>query len=96
MSIHHSIVRAPSITEKSTELRYSENKYVFKVAKTANKTQIKEAIQALFDVKIESINTLVVKGKKKRMGRFIGKRSDWKKAIVKLAEGQKIDAFGEI
>lgn len=96
MSIHHSIIRSPSITEKSTELRYSENKYVFKVAKSATKTQIKEAVIALFDVKVESVNTLVVKGKKKRMGRFVGKRADWKKAIVKLAEGQKIDEFGEI
>ena len=94
MSIHHTIVRAPSVTEKSTLLR-SENKYVFKVDPSATKLEIRAAIEALFDVKVVSVNTLNVKGKKKRMGRFVGKRSDWKKALVKLADGDKIDLFGE-
>jgi large subunit ribosomal protein L23 len=94
VSIHHAIVRAPSVTEKSTLLR-GENKYVFKVDPSATKIEIRAAIEALFDVKVVSINTLNVKGKKKRMGRFVGKRSDWKKALVKLAEGDKIDLFGD-
>ena len=95
MSIHHSIIRYPSVTEKNTLLR-SENKYVFQVDKKANKQQIKQAVEALFGVSVEAVNTMVVKGKKKRMGRYQGYRSDWKKAIVKLHEGQSIDAFGEV
>lgn len=95
MSIHHSIIRKPLLTEKTTELR-EENKYVFQVDKDATKDEIKEAVEAVFDVKVVSVNTMNVNGKKKRMGRFIGKRADWKKAIVKLADGQVIDQFGEM
>ena len=95
MSIHHSIIRKPSLTEKTTVLR-EDNKYVFQVDKDATKTEIKEAVEALFDVKVVAVNTMNVNGKKKRMGKFIGKRADWKKAIVKLAEGQSIDQFGEM
>ncbi len=95
MSKHHSVVIAPSITEKNTVIR-EDNKYAFKVAVDANKIQIREAVEALFDVKVLSVNTLNVKGKKKRMGRFAGKRADWKKAVVKIAEGQTIPQFGEI
>ncbi len=95
MSKYHSIIHSPSITEKNTILR-EENKYVFKVDKKSKKDQIKKAVEELFNVKVTSINTMIVKGKKKRMGRHSGYRPDWKKAIVKLEEGQTIDKFGEV
>ncbi len=96
MSKNHSIIRYPSITEKNTNLRSVENKYVFEVAKDANKQQIKKAVEQIFDVSVEAVNTMIVKGKKKRMGRFSGYRSDWKKAIVKVKEGESIAKFGEV
>jgi large subunit ribosomal protein L23 len=77
-------------------LRTAQNKYVFEVATKATKPQIKKAVEKLFKVKVESVNTLVVKGKKKRTGRFVGYRSDWKKAIVKIEKGQTIAKFGEV
>jgi large subunit ribosomal protein L23 len=92
----HSIIRYPSITEKNTQLRTSQNKYVFEVDPKASKPQIKKAVETLFNVKVLSVNTMVVKGKLKRVGRFAGKRSDWKKAIVRLAAGQTITKFGEV
>lgn len=95
MSKYHSILRAPSITEKNTMLR-AENKYVFEVDKRASKPEIKTAVEKVFNVQVESVNTMIVKGKKKRVGRSVGYRSDWKKAIVKLAEGQSIERFGEV
>ncbi len=96
MSIHHNIIRYPLITEKNTKLRENHNCYVFNVVKNATKAQIKTAVEKIFNVNVTSVNTIVVKGKKKRMGRFIGYRSDWKKAIVKLREGQSIAKFGEV
>ncbi len=95
MSKHHSIIRSPSITEKNTMLR-EQNKYVFEVDRRSNKTEIRKAVENLFNVKVETVNTMIVKGKKKRMGRFSGYRPNWKKAIVQLAEGQTIDKFGEV
>ncbi len=86
----HDIVVAPIITEKSVSLRDSENKYLFKVAIDVNKIEVKHAIEELFNVKVVSVRMIKYKGKKKRMGRFEGKRSDWKKAIVKLEEGERI------
>lgn len=96
MSKYHSIIRYPSITEKNTLMREAENKYVFEVLKTATKPEIKTAVEKLFNVSVESVNTMVVKGKLKRMGKFSGYRSDWKKAIVKIQDGQKIEKFGEV
>lgn len=96
MSKHHKIIKYPSITEKNTILRQMQNRYVFEVEKKAKKPDIKSAIEALFGVDVESVNTMVVKGKKKRMGRNVGYRSDWKKAIVKVKEGQTIERFGEV
>jgi large subunit ribosomal protein L23 len=96
VSKYHTIIHCPSITEKNTALRTSQNKYVFEVHKKAKKPEIKEAVEKLFGVKVLSVNTSIVKGKKKRMGKFAGYQPDWKKAIVKLAEGQKIDKFGEV
>lgn len=96
MSKYHSIINAPAITEKNTVLKSDENKYVFNVSREANKAEIKEAIEKLFSVKVVSVNTMLVKGKLKRMGKSVGYRQDWKKAIVKLAEGQAIDKLGEV
>lgn len=96
MSKYHSIIRYPSITEKNTTMRETQHKYVFEVERTANKPDIKEAVEKLFAVTVLSVNTILVKGKKKRMGRNVGYRSDWKKAIVRIQEGQTISKFGEV
>lgn len=96
MSKFHAIIKYPSITEKNTTLRENQNKYVFQVLRTASKPEIKEAVEKLFGVSVLTVNTIVVKGKKKRMGRYVGYRSDWKKAIVKIQEGQSIAKFGEV
>lgn len=86
------IIIRPLITEKSTTLM-AEGKYVFEVAKAANKIEIAKAISQIFNVKVASVNTVNVEGKVKRMGRSVGKRSDYKKAIVKLAAGETIEFF---
>ena len=96
MSMYHDIIRAPLITEKNTTLQHTENKYVFEVRPNATKPQIKRAVEKLFEVDVASVNTLLLKGKKKRMGRHIGKRPDRKKAVVKLAAGQSIPQFAEV
>ncbi|MBD3322916.1 MAG: 50S ribosomal protein L23 [Chitinivibrionales bacterium] len=96
MSTYHKTILSPSITEKNTLLRTGQNKYVFEVARNATKGEIREAVEKLFDVKVEKVNTMIVKGKKKRMGRFTGYRPNWKKALVKVAEGQTIQQFGEV
>jgi large subunit ribosomal protein L23 len=87
---HYDVILAPHITEKSTLLS-EHNAVVFKVAGDASKPQIKEAVEALFDVKVTSVNTIVAKGKTKRWKGTPYRRSDVKKAIVTLAEGQSID-----
>ena len=87
---HYDVIKSPVITEKAT-LASEHNKVVFKVAKTATKPQIKEAVEKLFDVKVTSVNTQVVKGKVKRFKGQLGQRSDVKKAVVTLAEGSRID-----
>jgi len=84
------LIIAPVVSEKSTMLA-EQNKYVFKVRKTANKKTIKQAVELMFSVEVDSIHVLNVKGKTKRYGRFIGSRSDWKKAYVKLKAGHNID-----
>lgn len=96
MSKFHNIIRYPSITEKNTTLRTAQNKYVFEVVNKSTKPEIKKAIEKLFNVKVLSVNTMVVKGKFKRMGKHAGYQSDWKKAIVRLAQGQTIAKFGEV
>ena len=86
------IIIRPIVTEKTSDMR-KDNKYTFQVAMGANKTEIRQAIEAIFNVKVVNVNTVRVEGKKKRMGRFEGKRSDYKKAIVKLASGNTIPLF---
>ncbi len=87
------IIRIPLVSEKSTNMRINENKYVFKVDKKANKLEIKRSIEELFKVKVEDVTTMVMHGKPKRLGRFEGRRTDWKKAIVRLKKGETIELF---
>ena len=87
---HYDVILSPVITEKATALS-EQNKVVFRVRKDATKPQIKEAVEKLFDVKVKSVNTLVTKGKVKMFRGTRGQRSDVKKAIVTLEEGQAID-----
>lgn len=88
------IKRPVALTEKAAKLK-QQNKVVFEVAMDANKIQIKSAVEALFDVKVSDVNTLVQRGKNKRMGRQLAKRRNWKKAIVTLQEGNDIQFFEE-
>ncbi len=88
-----SIVRRALITEKGTILREAANQYFFEVAPDANKIEIKNAVEKLWNVSVLKVRTAVVRGKEKRMGRFIGRRSNWKKALVTLAPGQNIEFF---
>lgn len=85
------ILTAPIVSEKSAIVADTSNQFVFKVAKTATKLQIKNAVEMMFDVKVDSVRVLNVKGKIKRFGRTLGKRSDWKKAYVKLQSGHNIE-----
>jgi large subunit ribosomal protein L23 len=87
---HYDVIRSPVITEKST-IAAEQNKVVFNVAKSATKPEIKAAVEALFKVQVEKVNTLVRMGKVKRFKGFVGKQDDVKKAIVTLAEGHRID-----
>lgn len=82
----------PIVTEKSTEMM-AENKYVFEVAPDANKIEIRKAIEKLFNVKVVEVNTMRIRGKLRRMGRFEGRRPDRKKAVVTLAPGNRIEIF---
>lgn len=86
------IVIKPIITEDSME-RLQDGKYTFQVAKDANKVEIAKAVEELFDVKVAKVNTISVKGKQKRMGRSVGFRPDWKKAIVTLEGDKTIEFF---
>ncbi|WP_067487259.1 50S ribosomal protein L23 [Actinomadura hibisca] len=87
------IILAPVVSEKSYGL-LDENKYTFEVRTDANKTQIKQAVEAVFGVKVTTVNTLNRQGKRKRTRYGYGKRKDTKRAIVSLAEGERIDIFG--
>ncbi len=91
MNNYRDIIKAPIITEKSANLAQNQNTMTFSVDVRANKTQIKQAIENIFDVKVESVNTINVKPKKKRVGRYAGKTNRVKKAIVKLREGSSIE-----
>jgi large subunit ribosomal protein L23 len=89
---HFDIIKRPLLTEKSTALsNASKQSYIFEVSLDSTKEEVKEAIEKVFNVQVESINTVVVGGKTKRVGRVIGKRSTWKKAYVTLKEGNEIN-----
>lgn len=91
------LIQKPLITEKSTELKETKNRYLFRVDVQANKRQIKQAIEEIFNVRVKDVRTAVYRGKPKvvmnRSGRFTGRGSNWKKAYVTLAEGDSIDIF---
>lgn len=87
-----SLIKRPVITEKTTKMM-EENKYCFLVDPKANKTQIRQAVEEIFKVKVKAVNTMNVLGKIKRMGRYEGRRPSWKKAIVTLKTGSRIEFF---
>ena len=89
------VIKRPLITEKTTILREDARTLVFEVAPGATKVDIKRAVEKLFGSKVEGVRTSIAHGKMKRQGRFIGQRSDWKKAYVKLRDGEKIPEFLE-
>jgi large subunit ribosomal protein L23 len=91
MNEPHEIIKTASLTEKSTLMSEKQNKYVFRVSPRANKIQIKNAIERLFQKKVVDVNTCNYSGKKKRVRGPLGRRAHWKKAIVTLKEGEKID-----
>lgn len=89
----YDIIRKPLNTEKTNVQQELYNMVSFEVLKTANRIQIKDSIEEIFKVKVESVRTMQVKGKSTQRGRIVGKKKDWKKAIVKLMPGEKIDFF---
>jgi large subunit ribosomal protein L23 len=90
------IVRRALVSEKGTHLGEKQNQYLFEVAPSANKVEIKQAVESIFNVKVESVRTMNRVGKKKRLGAFVGHRSQWKKAVVTLREGQTIPLFEQV
>ncbi|HOC46014.1 MAG: 50S ribosomal protein L23 [Syntrophorhabdaceae bacterium] len=89
----YDIILRPIITEKSTLVKETGNQYVFEVLRSANKIEIRKAVERLFKVKVIDVHVQNMEGKKKRLGRYAGKRPDWKKAIVKLSPKDKITIF---
>ncbi|MFW5427034.1 MAG: 50S ribosomal protein L23 [Methylophagaceae bacterium] len=89
------VILGPVVAEKASRVAESNNQVVLKVLPDANKSEIKQAVEKMFDVKVESVTTMNVKGKIKRTGRIMGKRSDWKKAYVTLVEGADLNFLGE-
>ena len=92
----YEVIRRPLVTEKGVEKKDSERTLCFEVAVDANKTQVKAAVEKLFKVKVQEVRTANFDGKLRRRGRFSGYRPDWKKAYVRLKEGQKTPEFAEI
>lgn len=90
----HDIIRKPLITEKANLLKDEAQVVTFEVARTANKIEIKQAVEKAFDVKVKAVNTIQQRGKVKRVGYNVGQRNNWKKAYVTLAEGHNIDFYG--
>lgn len=89
----YQIIKKPVITEKTTDQSVARNAYTFRVPRSANKIEVRDAVERLFDVKVLSVNTLRVKGKWRRRGRTVGVTPEWKKAMVQLADGQTIDVL---
>jgi large subunit ribosomal protein L23 len=90
------VIKRALITEKGTALRELRNQYVFEVATDANRIDIKRAVETIFAVKVRGVRTMQMRGKEKRQGRYSGRRSDWKKAIITLMPDQKIELFEQI
>lgn len=91
----HRVIRRPLVTEKSTILREGEGVLAFEVDPAANKIDVQRAIEQLFKVKVADVRVMNIRGKMKRMGRFVGKRNDWRKAYVRLQAGEKTPDFFE-
>jgi large subunit ribosomal protein L23 len=89
----HQIIVRPLVTEKSTEQLEREGAYSFVVARDANKLEIARAVEILFGVKVRGVRTMQYRGKERRLGRFVGRRAAWKKAVVRLREGDSIEIF---
>ena len=89
----YDIIRGPLVTEKTTLQKETNNQLTFKVDRRANRVEIKDAVEKNFNTKVKQIRTIQVKGKVKQRGKILGKRKDWKKAIVTLMPGQRIDFF---
>jgi len=89
----YDVVRRPVLTEKNTRLMERQNQYTFEVARNANKAQIQEAIETAFGVRVLKVRTSIVPGKPRRRGRTVGSSKPWKKAVVTLAPGDRIDIF---
>ena len=89
----YSVIKRPLITEKSSRQKEGQNQYLFEVDPRANKIEIKRAVEQLFRVKVDRVNVSKVHGKLKRLGRTLGRRPDWKKAVVLLKKGDRIDLF---
>ena len=89
----YNVIRRPLITEKALTTREVEGSLVFEVAANATKTEVKQAVESLFKVKVDSVRTAIVEGKERRRGKFTGYRPDWKKAYVRLKEGEKMPEY---
>ena len=89
------VLRSPVITEKSTLLKENQQTLAFKVLRDANKIEIRDAVENIFKVKVADVRTAIFHGKKKRQGKYSGRRSDWKKAYVTLKKGEKMIEFSE-
>ena len=87
------IIKSSLVSEKGTGLRTDQDKYIFRVDKSANKLEIKKAVEELFKVQVQEVTTMIIYGKPKRLGRSEGRQPDWKKAIVKLKKGETIELF---
>jgi large subunit ribosomal protein L23 len=92
----YNVIKKPCLTEKGMILQEENNQVVMKVNSKANKIQIKKAVEHLFNVKVDKVRTANMHGKKKRIGTHFGQRSDWKKAVITLAEGHKIDFLEQL
>jgi large subunit ribosomal protein L23 len=95
MTTVYRVIKRPVITEKGLTLKENERTLCFEVDQNANKTEIQEAVEQLFKVKVQHVRTMVVPGKMRRRGKYSGYRSDWKKAYVTLREGEKMIEYGE-
>ena len=89
----YNVIKEPHIAEKGNQQKELFNQVTFKVDRRANKVEIKKAVERIFKTKVMDVKTLNIKGKKRRVGRNMGKRPDWKKAIVRLAPGEKVEFF---
>ena len=90
----YEVIKRPLLTEKASAMKAEANKVAFEVAMAANKIEVKKAVEGIFDVKVVAVHTSITRGKPKRVGRSVGRRDNWKKAVVTLEEGTDLDVFG--